>query len=203
MPRRPAKASQAPLRRPTPAEIEAARDGFVPDIIAPGLRALLCGINPSLYSAAVGHHFARPGNRFWPAIHAAGITPRRFRPDEDGELLALGYGVTNVVERATARADELDAAEFAAGGQRLVAKIARFRPAAVAVLGVSAYRSAFGHPRAAVGEQPETLGGAPVWVLPNPSGLNAHYGLDALARAYHEFHAFTERLVASTRAVAT
>ncbi|HEU4406425.1 MAG TPA: G/U mismatch-specific DNA glycosylase [Polyangiaceae bacterium] len=186
----------AALRRPTPAEIEAARGGFVPDIIGPGLRALICGINPSLYSAAVGHHFARPGNRFWPAIHAAGITPRRLRPDEDGELLALGYGVTNVVERATARADELSPAELVAGGKRLAAKIAAYGPASVAVLGVSAYRAAFDRPRAAMGLQPETLGGAPVWVLPNPSGLNAHYGLDALAAAYREFHAYAGSLAA-------
>jgi double-stranded uracil-DNA glycosylase len=183
-------------RRPTPADLERARNGLVRDLLAPNLRALICGINPSLYSAAVGHHFARPGNRFWPAIHAAGITPRRFRPDEDGELLALGYGVTNVVERATARADELSPDELVAGGARLAAKIAAWRPATVAVLGVSAYRAAFGRPRAAVGPQSDTIGGAPVWVLPNPSGLNAHYGLDALSRAYREFHDFTSGLLA-------
>ncbi len=193
----PAAPNAPPARgRPTADDLERARGGLVPDLVAPGLRAVLCGINPSLYSAAVGHHFARPGNRFWPAIHAAGITPRRLRPDEERELLALGYGVTNVVERATARADELAPDELAAGGARLAAKIAAYRPAAVAVLGVSAYRSAFGRPRAAMGPQPDAIGGAPVWVLPNPSGLNAHYGLDGLARAYREFHAFVSTLAA-------
>jgi TDG/mug DNA glycosylase family protein len=179
--------------RPTRDDLERARGGLVPDLIAPGLRALFCGINPSLYSAAVGHHFARPGNRFWPALHAAGISPRRLRPDEERELLALGYGITNVVERATARADELAPEEFVAGGARLAARVAAHRPGAVAVLGVSAYRAAFGRPRAEVGPQPDALGGAPVWVLPNPSGLNAHYGLEALARIFREFHEFTSR----------
>jgi double-stranded uracil-DNA glycosylase len=189
--------------RPTPSELERARGSFVADLIAPGLHALICGINPSLYSAVVGYHFARPGNRFWPAIYAAGITPRRLRPDEQSELLALGYGVTNVVERATARADELSPEEFVAGGARLAARVARYRPSALAVLGVSAYRIAFARPRAVVGPQPDTVGGAPVWVLPNPSGLNAHYSLDALARAYRDFHAFAARLSPAPAARAT
>lgn len=180
--------------RPTPDELERARGSFVADLIAPGLHALICGINPSLYSAVVGYHFARPGNRFWPALYAASVTPTLLRPDEQGKLLALGYGITNVVERATARADEVSPDEFVAGGARLAARVAHYRPSALAVLGVSAYRIAFGRPRAAVGPQPHSVGGAPVWVLPNPSGLNAHYSLDALARAYRDFHAFAAQL---------
>lgn len=156
----------------------------MPDLIAPGLRVLFCGINPSLYSAAVGHHFARPGNRFWPALHAAGLTPRRLLPAEERELLALGMGVTNIVPHATASADELDTAQLAAGGEALVAKVRRFRPAVVAVLGLGAYRSAFRRPRAVMGPQAEDLAGVALWVLPNPSGLNAHYQVNDLARCY-------------------
>lgn len=172
------------VRRPTREELLAARGRTVPDLIEPGLRVLFCGINPSLYSAAVGHHFARPGNRFWPALHAAGLTPRRLSPADERELLALGYGITNIVDHATASADELEADELAAGGEALLAKIRRHRPAAIAVLGLGAYRSAFNRPRAAMGPQPEGLAGAALWVLPNPSGLNAHYQLDDLAREF-------------------
>jgi TDG/mug DNA glycosylase family protein len=154
----------------------------VPDVIAPGLRVLFVGINPSLYSAAVGHHFARPGNRFWPSLHAGGLTGRRLAPHEERLLLGQGLGITNLVDRATARADELSAAELAAGARRLEAKVRRRQPAVVAVLGITAYRSAFGGPGAAMGRQAETIGGALLWVLPNPSGLNATFSVA-------EFHA--------------
>ncbi|WP_243087322.1 G/U mismatch-specific DNA glycosylase [Streptomyces sp. 891-h] len=156
----------------------------MPDVAAEGLRVLFCGINPGLLSAATGHHFARPGNRFWPALHASGFTPRRLRPDEERELLSYGLGITNVVARATARADELTRAEFTEGGRLLEAKVARLRPKWLAVLGITAYRAAFDEPAAAVGPQDRLVGGAPVWVLPNPSGLNAHYTPAALAEEF-------------------
>ena len=144
-------------RRPTRAEILAARDKLVPDVIAPDLTVLFCGINPGLYTAAVGHHFARPGNRFWPALHASGFTPRVLAPHEERELLPLGYGITNVVARATATADEVTAEELASGGRLLVAKVTRERPRYLAVLGIGAYRSAFGRPGAKLGLQTETI----------------------------------------------
>lgn len=174
------------MSKPTKQELLAAADGFVPDVIAHDLRVLFCGINPSLYSAATGRHFARPGNRFWRTLRLAGFTDRLLAPDEADELLARGYGITNVVERATARADELSADEFVEGGRKLEEKVARFRPRSIAVLGITAYRAAFDRPRAALGRQPEKLGGALVWVLPNPSGLNAHYRVDALAELFGE-----------------
>lgn len=163
----------------------------IPDVSGPGLRVLFCGINPGLWSGATGHHFARPGNRFWPALHRSGFTPRLLRPDEQGELLALGLGITNVVARASAKADELTRAELKEGGAALVERVDRLRPRVLAVLGIGAYRTAFGHPRAAVGRQPEGVGATEVWVLPNPSGLNAHYSLDALAA---EFRTLREAL---------
>lgn len=163
------------------------------DVIGPGLKILFCGINPSLYSAAVGHHFARPGNRFWPTLHVAGFTDRLFNAFEDSQLLERGYGITNVVERATASADELQPEEYVKGGKRLEAKVQRYGPKVVAVLGVGAYRAAFGKKDALVGRQEERLGGAQVWVLPNPSGLNAHYRLDDLARVYKELRVSVEK----------
>jgi double-stranded uracil-DNA glycosylase len=172
--------------RPTPGELAAAEGRSVPDVLAPGLRVLFCGINPGLWSAAVGHHFARPQNRFWEALHLGGLTPRRLAPDEEDELLALGLGITNLVERATAGAAELGAGELRAGGTRLAAKAAAARPRVVAVLGVGAYRTAFGRPRAAVGPQPEPIGPSRAWLLPNPSGRNAHYRLRDLAEAFAE-----------------
>lgn len=172
--------------KPTPEQIAAAHNRTLPDVIGPGLRVLFCGINPSLYSAAVGHHFARPGNRFWPALHAGGFTPRRFAPAEDGALLGLGLGLTNVVARATAQAAELSADELADGGRALERKVRRYRPAVLAVLGVTAYRAAFGRPKAGMGPQPEPLGPARVWVLPNPSGLNAHFQAGQLATRFAE-----------------
>lgn len=174
------------IPRPTREELLAAAGKTLPDVIAPGLSVLFCGINPGLYTAAVGHHFARPGNRFWPALQAAGFTERLLDPSEESELLQWGYGITNVVERATATAVELSSEELAAGGRRLAEKAGRFRPGFVAVLGVGAYRTAFGRPKASMGLQPETLGEARIWVLPNPSGLNAHYQPVDLARMFRE-----------------
>lgn len=178
-------------RRPTPDEIRAASGGSVPDLLAPGLAVLFCGINPSLYSVAVGHHFARPGNRFWPTLHLAGFTDRVLAPSEDARLLELGIGLTNVVSRGTAVAAELAPREYVEGGVRLAEKLRRYRPRWLAILGVEAYRRAFGQPRATVGRQPHRVADTPVWVLPNPSGLNAHYQLPDLARVYAEFRRAT------------
>ena len=175
-----------PGRRPTAGELTAARGRTVPDLIAPGLRVLFCGINPSLYSAAVGHHFARPGNRFWPALFGGGFTDRLLLPHEGDELLRLGLGITNVFDRATASADELDPGELVPGGERLVEKVRTYRPSTVALLGITAYRIAFGRKHARVGPQPEPLADAPLWVLPNPSGLNAHYTPAALAEQFQK-----------------
>jgi TDG/mug DNA glycosylase family protein len=172
--------------KPTLTEIQAALNQTVPDIIAPDLQVLFCGINPSLYSAAVGHHFARPGNRFWKALHGAGFTQRLLNPFEDHRLLELGYGVTNIVERATARADQLSPAELVSGQQTLIAKVRQYQPKVLAILGVSAYRTAFSQPQAKIGRQPEALAGAILWILPNPSGLNAHYQIADLQRVYGE-----------------
>ena len=171
-------------RRPTPAELRAARGRTVPDLIAPRLRVLFVGINPGLYSGAVGHHFARPGNRFWKVLHAAGFTDGVVSPFDERMLLERGLGITNVVRRTTAAAAELSDDELVAGARRLKAKVARHRPRIVAFLGLQAYRIALDRPRARVGRQADRLGGAAVWVLPNPSGLNAHYQLPALARLF-------------------
>lgn len=172
--------------KPTKAEIQAAVNKTVDDIIAPNLKVLFCGINPSLYSAVVGHHFARPGNRFWKTLHAAGFTDRLFNPSEDRDLLQLGYGITNMVDRATARADELAPQELIAGQQSLAAKVQRYKPQVLAVLGVSAYRTAFNYPKASMGRQEQSFHGSLLWILPNPSGLNAHYQLADLKRVYQE-----------------
>jgi TDG/mug DNA glycosylase family protein len=167
--------------KPTRADLLAARNKKVPDVIAPGLRILFCGINPGLYSGATGHHFARPGNRFWPTLDLAGFTPSLLHPSEERELLTYGYGITNLVSRATATADELAPEELVAGQRRLKSKVKRYQPQVVAVLGISAYRTAFARKTVALGRQLELLAGAIVWVLPNPSGLNAHYQLADLA----------------------
>lgn len=172
--------------KPTAAELAAAHAKTVPDVIAPGLSVLFCGINPGLYSAATGHHFARPGNRFWPALHQSGFTPRQLDPAEQDELVTYGLGVTNIVARATARADELTRDELRAGARTLTALVARYAPAAVAVAGISAYRHAFDRPKAVMGEQEDKIVDARLWVLPNPSGLNAHYQAPALAAAFRE-----------------
>ncbi len=173
-------------RKPTLEEIRAATGKTVPDIIAPNLHILFCGINPSLYSAAVGHHFARPGNRFWRSLYAAGFTERLLAPFEDRALVQFGYGLTNIVDRSSARADELDAEELVIGQRQLSAKVQHYRPQCLAVLGIGAYRTAFNRPKAVMGRQDESLDGAIVWVLPNPSGLNAHYQLEDLKRVYRE-----------------
>jgi TDG/mug DNA glycosylase family protein len=164
--------------------LAAATSRTLKDVAAPGLDVLFCGINPGLWSAATGHHFARPGNRFWPALHRSGFTPRQLRPDEQSDLLSYGLGITNVVRRATAAAAELSPPELAAGGRTLRAKVRRLRPAWLAVLGVGAYRTAFDAPDATIGRQPGLISGVGVWVLPNPSGLNASYQLDRLAMEF-------------------
>jgi TDG/mug DNA glycosylase family protein len=170
--------------KPTREEIAAAYGRRVPDVVAPGLKVLFCGINPGLYSGAVGHHFARPGNRFWSALHAAGFTDRLLSPFEEWELLGGGYGITNLVDRATATADELTAEELMAGARRLLRKVRTQRPEAVAFLGITAYRIAFRRKATTFGPQPERLAGAAIWVLPNPSGLNAHFQVADLAQLY-------------------
>ncbi|MBP0452380.1 G/U mismatch-specific DNA glycosylase [Kitasatospora sp. RG8] len=178
--------------KPTAEQLLAARDTTIPDVAAPGLRVLFCGINPGLWSGATGHHFARPGNRFWPALHRSGFTPRLLRPDEQEELLGLGLGITNVAPRATAKADELTADELREGGAALTGRVLRLRPRVLAVLGIGAYRTAFGRRTAAVGRQEEGIGETEVWVLPNPSGLNAHYTLDGLAEEFGRLRAAVE-----------
>ncbi|MDX2229798.1 MAG: G/U mismatch-specific DNA glycosylase [Leptolyngbyaceae cyanobacterium bins.349] len=180
--------SPSPYPKPTPAQVRAAYGQTLPDIIAPNLHVLFCGINPSLYSAAVGHHFARPGNRFWRSLHAAGFSDRCLSPFEDQELLSLGYGLTNIASHATARADELTPAELITGQQQLAAKVQHYQPQVLAVLGISAYRVAFNRPKAVMGLQAELLHETLIWVLPNPSGLNAHYQLHDLQRVYGELY---------------
>ncbi|MFI6938912.1 G/U mismatch-specific DNA glycosylase [Streptomyces sp. NPDC050418] len=165
-------------------ELEAARDRIVDDVVAGGLRVLFCGINPGLLTAASGFHFARPGNRFWPVLHLSGFTPRQLRPSEQRELLSYGLGITNVVARATARADELRPEEYVAGGRILAAKVERLAPEWLAVVGVTAYRAAFGERKAQIGPQERTVGGSRVWVLPNPSGLNAQWTVERMAEEY-------------------
>jgi TDG/mug DNA glycosylase family protein len=161
-------------------------DKPLPDVISHGLDVLFCGINPSLVSAARGHHFARPGNRFWPALHLAGLTPRRFTPEEDRELLLHGVGVTNIADRPTRAAAELTPEELRAGAAALADLVATVRPRVLAVLGITAWRIAFDRPRAVLGLQPERIGGAVTWAAPNPSGLNAHYQVPDLARCYRQ-----------------
>ncbi|MFJ1812007.1 MULTISPECIES: G/U mismatch-specific DNA glycosylase [unclassified Streptomyces] len=172
------------MTRFTQAELEAARDRLVPDVVAGGLRVLFCGINPGLMTAASGHHFARPGNRFWPVLHLSGFTPRLLEPAEQRELLSYGLGITNVVARATARADELTAREYQEGGRLLAEKVTRLNPRWLAVVGVTAYRAAFDDRKAAVGPQERAIGDTRVWVLPNPSGLNAHWTAATMAREF-------------------
>jgi TDG/mug DNA glycosylase family protein len=184
------------MPRLTRAELEAARDRTIEDVLPgpadPPLRVLFCGINPGLLSAATGHHFARPGNRFWPALHGAGFTPRLLLPAEQGELRGLGLGITNMAPRATARADELTVAEMVAGGVRLHELVREQDPRWLAVVGVTAYRAAFDAPRAAVGPQDERLGSTRIWVLPNPSGLNAHWSLPAMVQEFGRLRAAAE-----------
>src|ERR1051325_5562019 len=180
------------IYKPTREEVQAAAGKTVRDVIAPGLRVLFCGINPGLYTAAVGCHFARPGNRFWPTLHRAGFTERLLSPFEERELLKRGFGITNMVARATATAAELSDEELVRGGARLRAKVRKYGPAFVAFVGVGAYRTAFDRPKASVGRQDERLEGAGVWVLPNPSGLNANYQIEDLARLFRELREAVE-----------
>ncbi len=186
------RAEQNEPKRPTREELESARSKRVPDIIAEGLAVLFCGINPGLYSGATGHHFARPGNRFWKTLERARFTPRLLSPWEERELLDYGVGITNLVARTTATADELSAQELRRGRAILERKLRRYQPRVLAVLGVTAYRVAFGEPHAELGMQPEPRAGVTVWVLPNPSGLNAHYQLDALGRMFAELRSSGE-----------
>jgi double-stranded uracil-DNA glycosylase len=189
--------------RPSPADLAAARNRTIPDVLpAPGepLLVLFCGINPSLYSAATGWHFARPGNRFWPALHLSGFTPRRLAPAEQDLLPGHGLGITNLVARATAQAAELSAAELRSGGERLAALVAAHRPRVLAVVGVTAYRTVFADPRAAVGPQPAPPaalraarpGDLKLWILPNPSGLNAHTTVPKLAEEMRKLRDWSE-----------
>lgn len=181
------------MARPTREELAQAVERTIPDVIEPGLDVLFVGINPGLYSGATGHHFARPGNRFWRAIHLAGFTPQVLVPSQQAELLRYGLGVTNLVSRTTATAAQLSDDELRAGAEQLIEKIQRYRPGAVGLLGVSTYRTAFNRSKALVGRQAESIGSSEVWVLPNPSGLNAHYQLPQLAEAYGQLRAAVER----------
>jgi TDG/mug DNA glycosylase family protein len=169
---------------PSRTELLAAAGKRVPDVAGPGLAVIFCGINPGLWSAAVGHHFARPGNRFWKVLHAAGFTEELLAPSEERQLLSVGIGVTNLVSRATASAAELDRDELRRGRRNLERKAQRWKPGAIAFLGITAYRVAFDRPAAAVGDQQERMGGARLWVLPNPSGAQAYYQLDAMVRSF-------------------
>jgi TDG/mug DNA glycosylase family protein len=170
--------------KPTKAQLLAARNKSVPDLVAKDLIVLFAGINPGLYTAAISRHFGRPGNRFWPALYSGGFTPRLFSPFESDRLLDLKFGITNVVDRATARADELTNDELRAGGKRLAAKVKRWRPTVVAFVGIGPYRIVSGIKDAGVGLQKDLFGGSHAWVLPNPSGLNAHYQPAALAQLF-------------------
>lgn len=180
--------SQPSSRLPTDDEIHAAVGCHIPDLIAPGLKVLFCGINPGLYSAATKRHFARPGNRFWPALHLAGFTPRVLAPRENRDLLELGYGITSLVDRATATARELAPSELVTGRRRLARTVRKYRPGWVAVLGVQAYRVAFSQPDAQIGGQQDTLAGARMWLLPSPSGANGSYPLVDLVGKLREFY---------------
>ncbi len=164
------------------------------DVIAPDLKLLFCGINPGLYTAAIGHHFGRPGNRFWPALFAAGFSDRLLSPYQEHELLQNGYGITNIVSRATASADQLTRRDYIEGGRLLTKKVLKYRPRMLAILGIGAYRAAFAKPKAELGQQPDNIGNAIVWVLPNPSGLNAHYQADDLARLFREVRKVAEKI---------
>jgi double-stranded uracil-DNA glycosylase len=168
-------------------------------VIGPGLRVLFCGINPGLWSGATGSHFANPGNRFWPALRLSGFTPTRLRPGDGEAMLALGLGITNLVNRTTATAAELSIGELRAGAADLAAKVEKFQPGWLAVLGIDAFRKGFGVRKVTIGPQPEPVGGVPTWVLPNPSGLNAHYTVEALGRAFAKFREAVDATTAGRR----
>lgn len=181
------------MARFSAADLEAARSRTIDDVLPgphdPPLRVLFCGINPGLVSAATGHHFGRPGNRFWPVLHGSGFTPRLLLPAEQDELRGLGLGITNMVARASARADELSVDEIVAGGVWLRELVLARRPAWLAVVGITAYRTAFAAPKAGVGPQDGQIGETRVWVLPNPSGLNAHWQLPGMVEEFGHLHA--------------
>ncbi len=179
--------------KPTREQILAAEGKTISDVIAPNLRVLFCGINPGLYTAAVGHHFARPGNRFWKALHEAGFTDRLLSPFDERELLQSGYGITNVASRATATADLLTKEELVKGGSRLAAKVRRYQPRVLAILGLGAYRTAFNQAKAVIGRQQEMIGNTMLWVLPNPSGLNANYQQKDLALLFRQVRAAVDK----------
>jgi len=172
-------------------ELAAAEGRTIPDVIGPGLRVLFCGINPGLWSAAVGQHFAHPSNRFWKALHQAGFTDRLLAPAEQGELSGARVGITNLVNRATRTAKELSAGELRSGASALEDKVRRYQPRIVAVVGLQAYRAGFGRRRAVIGSQCESLAGIPLWVVANPSGAQAHYQLPALVEAFAELRRAT------------
>lgn len=172
--------------KPSKEDLRDAINRTTEDLIDYNLKVLFCGINPGIWSGATGFHFAKPGNRFWKTLHLAGFTDRVLHPSEEHELLENGYGITSFCKRTTARADELTTEEFVEGGRLLVKKIKKYKPKMLAVLGITAYRTAFQQPKAQLGLQPEKIAGADVWLLPNPSGLNAHYQLPDLAKLYRE-----------------
>jgi TDG/mug DNA glycosylase family protein len=179
--------------KPTKADLAAAFGTTLPDVIARDLDVLFCGINPGLYTAAVQQHFGRPGNRFWPTIYRAGFTPRLFHPSEQCELLQHGCGITNVVARATATAAELTPADLVEGARLLDAKVRRYRPRVLAIVGIGAYRTGFARPKAKMGLQEETIGDTRIWILPNPSGLNANYQADSLATLFRELREWVQK----------
>ncbi len=174
------------MKKPTKEELQTAVGKTINDVVAPNLKVLFCGINPGLWSGATGHHFAKPGNRFWKVLHLSGFSERLLSPHEERELLNDGYGITNVVGRTSARADELANEEIIAGSEKLVEKVLRFEPQILAVLGIGTYRIAFNQPKAKLGLQVETIGETLIWLLPNPSGLNAHYQLDDFVELFSE-----------------
>lgn len=181
-------------KKPTKEELAAANGKTIPDLIGPDLKVLFCGINPSLYTAVTGYNFARPGNRFWPTLHKAGFTPKLYLPHEQQNLLELGYGLTNVVDRATGSAAELTKVELIEGGINLVEKVIEFQPQVLALLGLTAYRVAFGKATAGIGLQEQTIGQTRLWVLPNPSGLNAHFPPKELVKVYSQLRTYVSDL---------
>ena len=185
------KSSEAPFK-PSKEQLAEAKGKTLPDVIAKNLRVLFCGINPGLYTAAVSHHFARPGNRFWPALYKSGFTDRLLSPFDERELLSHNLGITNVVSHATASASEVTKEDFVRGGRTLRRKVRRYRPRIVAILGIEAYRKAFGQLEVEIGEQDETIGEARLWVLPNPSGLNANYQLKDFTRLFRKLRKAAE-----------
>ena len=192
--------SVATFRRPTAQELLRAEGKTVPDLIAPELKVLFCGINPGLYSGATRLHFARPGNRFWPALYAAGFTSRLLHPSERDELLAAGYGITAIVRRATATAAELSDDEYRAGKLTLERKIRKYKPRWIAILALGAYRVGFDRPKAKAGRQDDVIGGTGIWVLPNPSGLNANHQLPQLTEMFRELRIASGSAISVRRA---